>query len=212
MPAKKKVKNRETDRARDFRLLLYPDNPEHSVAIVSLKSFMYRAVGICHNQDRYLDNVVDTETGKLLHKSGDLKKEHFHFYVKFDNPRYIKGVADELGIESNLIQFADKSVKSYCEYILHWKENGKHQYETSELLGSMAGEMLSLLYNKPMSVQLSDIKRFIYNSDKKVNMSMIFDYCESMGYVNVCVRAQGLIKEFMYDYNERFFRDSRGVR
>lgn len=207
MPAKKKTsKNRETDRDRNFRILLYPDNESHNLTIMSLKLYQYSSVGILHNQDVYHDDIFDKETGDLLHEKGELKKEHYHFYVKFKNPRYISGVASELGIEENLIQFADKPFKSYCEYILHWKESGKHQYLVDELVGSLAGEAKRILLDMPVTVQFCEIGDFISKYPSMLTFSTVYDFARQNGYLGAFLRNHAVVDKLIYCHNERFYR------
>lgn len=49
----------EEKRSRWFNLLLYPDNPQHNLAIMQLQTTKYMACGICHNMDCY---ESDSET------------------------------------------------------------------------------------------------------------------------------------------------------
>ena len=116
MPARKKQnKDRKTGKQREFVLVLYPnDNEMHSLAYLKLTSFQYSALGVLHDKDTYTDDKVDEETGEFIYKAGDLKKPHYHFYVKFRNQRYINGVAEELNIENHLIDFLDSNFVSYA--------------------------------------------------------------------------------------------------
>lgn len=204
MPAKRKQnKDREKDKFREFNLVLYPENSEHMLTIMYLLQNRCMSVGILHDKDRYAEDVVDKETGELKHQEGELKKKHYHFRVKFKNPRYISGVAKELGIEENLIQFGDRSFKSYCEYILHWKESGKYQYEASELVGSLAGEAKSILIEVPKTLQFDSFVRFIDDFDGYVNYRNVYNFAFENGYVGAFLRYSNQIEKIMYVHNER---------
>lgn len=58
MSDKKKMQDK---RYRNFRLLLYPDNPSHNLAAIRLSTAEYNAVGMLHDMDIYTDD--DPERG-----------------------------------------------------------------------------------------------------------------------------------------------------
>lgn len=212
MSAKRnKTKDREKDRDRIFHLILYPENPEHMFVIMQLRHYHYKSVGILHNADKYEEDVIDTETGELKYHKGDYKKEHYHFRIHFDNPRYIKGVADELGIEPNLIRFPEKwhTLKNYSEYLLHWNESGKHQYNINELVGSLAGEVKQKLIDMPVTMQFGAIMDYIDNADILLNYKQVLDYARDSGYLGVCLRNRGSVQDLIAIHNERYCRKGR---
>lgn len=211
MPAKiKRNKSRETDKSRDFRILLYPENKEHALANMQIQLCHYNAVGILHDRDRYIDDVIDEETGELLHAKGDLKKEHYHYLITFRNPRYISGVATELGIEENLIQFCDRSRDSYVEYILHWKESGKFQYDVNDLVGNLAGECKNRILSIPVTLQFNEFVLFIQKHYGVIKYSDVYKFAYENGYVGAFLRYTSAIERFISEHNERYYLKERG--
>ena len=204
MAKKKLYKDRKTHKQRGFVMDLYPDNPNHAFLILQLSSYQYNALGICHDKDVYLDDVVDDETGELKHKKGDFKKKHFHFIVEFENNRYISGVAKELGVEEHLIQFLD-GFFDYAVYMLHWKYPEKHQYDIDEFIGTLAAKAKEKILKKPESLQFKEIFDFIDNYNGKINYSIVFKYAYEKGYYGALRRNTYGVKEFIYDHNERFY-------
>lgn len=202
---RKKQKNRETDKDRIFHLILYPENPEHMFVIMQLRQYHYKSVGILHNADRYLEDEKDNETGEYKHRKGDLKKEHYHFRIQFNNPRYINGVAEELGVEPNLIRFPEdwQNLKNYTEYILHWKESGKHQYSIDDLLGSLAGEAKQRLVDMPATMQAGEIVDFIFSSDKYITLVEVTAFAREQGYYGCLMRNHSYFDKMITLHNER---------
>lgn len=213
MPAKKKKnKNRESDRSREFVLLLYPENELHSLAYLKLTSYQYSALGVLHDKDTYTKDIIDEETGELLHHEGDYKKEHYHFYIKFSNPRYISGIADELNIESHLIDFCDAGFKNYAEYMLHWGKHGgpgKYTYDTSDFVGVLKSSAIQKLSNEPPELKLHKIYLFIYNCANYVEYSDVYKWSFDNGYSGICTSRLNVIMQWIYDHNKRFYDDSR---
>ena len=208
---RKKQKDRKTDKDRVFNLVLYPEDPTHMLAIMQLRQYHYKSVGILHNADRYTEDETDSETGELKHRKGDLKKEHYHFRLEFKNQRYIQGVADELGIKSNTIQFPEPwhTLNNYTEYILHWKESGKHQYDINDLVGSLAGEAKQRLVDMPATMQAGEIVDFIFSSDKYITLVEVTAFAREQGYYSCLMRNHSYFDKMIALHNERCCR--RGV-
>lgn len=213
MPKKKKIdKDRATDRSRDFLLLLYPENELHQLAYLKLTSGQYSALGVLHDKDKYTDDKIDEETGKLIHSEGDLKKEHYHFYVCFNNPRRILAIADELNIEEHLIDFCNSNFKSNAEYFLHWGKHGgagKYTYDVDDFVGTLKSSAIQKLSNEPQDLKFYKIVRFIRQYSGFINYGIVYDWCFENGYQNVCLRYMSHIKEFIYIHNEKYYSEKR---
>lgn len=207
---KKVVKDREIDKSRDFVCVLYPDNTDHRLIIMQLKLYRYNSVGVCHDSDVYLEDKKDKETGEIIHKEGELKKIHYHFILRFDNPRYISGVSKELGLEEHLIDFLD-NYKAYATYMLHWDEPYKHQYDVDCFVGSLAGETKKLLIHKPEALQFNEIYEFIRTYDGVINYSIVYEYAYQKGYYGAFRRNTSGVREFIANHNERYYRLNHDV-
>ena len=188
------------NKSRWFNLLLYPDNPQHDLLIMELQTAKYKACGICHNMDCYEE---DTEK----HKVGELKKVHFHFIVKFDNPRYRSGVAKAFEIEERFIE-PTKSIKGSSLYLLHYGDESKYQYSVDDLVGTLKGDVISQLNasDKPSETECYYMMRdFIRTCDKVVSFTAVFDYCADNGCYSFARRNIGVIRELVYEHNARFY-------
>lgn len=203
---KKKQKDREKDKSREFVLILYPENEAHQLAYLSLTSNRYASLGVLHNRDTYTETKIDEKTGETIHSEGELKKEHYHFYVSFGNPRYISGLAKELNIEPHLIDFCNDGFKSYAEYMLHWGKHGgpgKYTYETDDFVGTLKGSAIQKLSNEPPDLKFYKIVRFIRCYDGYINVGHVYDWCFENGYQGIYMRYTNQIKDFIYLHNEK---------
>ncbi|GHU89362.1 hypothetical protein FACS1894202_07380 [Clostridia bacterium] len=68
--------------------------------------------------------------------TGELKKPHFHYYVRYLNPRSLSGVAREFDIPENMIEIVH-SRKQTLSYLAHRTvkavEDSKYQYDVSDI-------------------------------------------------------------------------------
>ncbi len=210
MPAQKKQnKDREKDKALEFVLVLYPENEAHSLAYLKLTSPQYSALGIFHDKDVYPEDVLDEETGELKHKAGDLKKEHYHFYIKFRNQRYINGLAKELGIESHLIEFLDWSFKNYAEYMLHWGKYataGRYVYDVEDFEGTLKGFAKEKLINEDKNLTLFKISNYIDSLQGIVYYTDVYKWAFAQGYASVCTGRINVVKTLVEDHNSKIYR------
>ena len=210
MPARKKInKDREKDKAFEFVLVLYPENEKHSLAYLSLTSNRYSSLGILHDKDTYTDDKVDEETGELIHKDGDLKKVHYHFYVKFNNQRYISGVAKELGIESHLVEFLEYTFKDYAEYMLHWGKHGgagKFTYDVDDFVGTLKGSAKEKLIHEDKNLSLFKILNYIDSLQGVVYYTDVYKWAFANGYGSICSGRINVIRTFVEDHNAKYYR------
>ena len=65
-------------------------------------------------------------------ETGELKDEHFHIYLEFPNPRSLNAIANELGIESNMIEVV-RNKDGILNYLTHARSPEKYQYDISEV-------------------------------------------------------------------------------
>lgn len=140
-------------RHRVFNLLLYPDCPEHKKAIERLISPEMNAVGILHNMDTYTED-------KNEHIAGELKKEHYHFIVKFKNNRTKSALAKDLQIEDRMID-TTVSFKASAKYLLHMGCEDKYQYDADDLVGVLAPDVVKLLDDTSEEVKAMSICRLL---------------------------------------------------
>lgn len=183
------------NRVRIFNILLYPDNEQMNSAI-SLLNSSYNAVGIKHDKDVYTDDTDE-------HTAGELKKEHFHFVLKFSNPRTVEGVAKELGIDARFVQTC-KNFKSSALYLLHYGDESKYQYSPDQLVGSLASDVRQLVNNKSEDVKVSEILEFVNSYNGYLPYSALLSFCCDRGYWAVLRRAGYLFSQLLYEHNAKY--------
>lgn len=110
-------------RDRNICMILYPDsNPKHISALDHIrKTFEYGAM--YHNED------VDED--------GNAKGPHWHIMIRFKQARWNTAIADEIGVELNLIRKLG-SIEAYGIYMTHQNEPDKHQYSLDQMEGPLA--------------------------------------------------------------------------
>lgn len=192
-------------KSRYFNLLLYPDNPQHNLTILELQTDKYMACGICHDSDVYED---DTDK----HAKGELKKKHFHFVVKFKNPRYKSGLAKDLDIEERFIDIT-KSFKNSSRYLLHFGDDSKYQYNADDLVGTLRGEVIRQLDNdKPSETETAvSIFDYIKNEDRYLKITDLYVWACQNGCYSHFRRNYSVIKDIIYEHNERFYKKEHNL-
>lgn len=177
--------------------ILYPEDNENHKKALSILLNKYNSLAINHNQDTYLFDVTD-ENGEVIHKAGELKKAHYHFIVKFDNARYVSGLAKELEIEENVVQLCS-NFNSYVIYCTHSDEPLKHQYNITDFVGILVPQAIKVL-NKPQDKgdMLIDVLDFI-KEHPNISWYNLIQWCNTFGYYSTLLRNKSLITEVLYE-------------
>lgn len=184
----------DKNRSRLFNILLYPDNPKHNLAIIELQTVNYLACGCCHNMDVYEDGE----------KAGEIKKAHYHFVVKFSNPRYKSGVAKALDIEERFIDITN-SFKGSAKYLLHYGDDTKYQYSPDDLVGRLKPDVLKLLEDKPSeAMQARYIADYIMSVNRYLTRTELFNWCLDNGYYSCYRRGLSVFDGLIYEHNEKY--------
>lgn len=193
-------KNKEKFRSRNFRLILYPEDPTHVEALETIKK-EYEHAYILHNQD--LDNDDD-----------DCKKEHWHVVIRFANAKWNTALADDLGIKFNYIRDC-KDLKKALAYLIHFFNPEKYQYDFEQVQGS-----------KPL---LDILWAVILKADKTQEelSNQILDFIENAGTISVIdfmrwINANGLFsnlksgsgwyREALKEHNEKIMRMNKSTQ
>ena len=187
----------KVDKSRIFNILLYPDNPEHKevIDLLSNPNGEYQACGILHNMDVFEDGE---------HK-GEFKKEHYHFVVKFKNPRYISGVSVEFAIDERFIEIT-KSFKGSAKYLLHYGNPDKYQYDPTDLVGTLKSEVLKLIDDTTDDTKLSEITKYINSYVGIISYANLWDYVLKQGYTSVYRRFYSIFTDIVGEHNAEIYR------
>lgn len=196
-------KKKQDKRYRNFRLLLYPDNPSHNLAAIRLSTAEYNAVGMLHDMDIYTDD--DPERGIV---KGEVEKKHWHFVVKFKNAKTFSSLAKELDIEPKFIQKCD-SYKGALLYLIHANDPKKYQYSPFNAAGTLAGELVQMADGRPEYLKILDISAYIEEYKGKLNLSTVLKYACSHGMYSTYRRDLQTVRELIGEHNERFYLSQR---
>ena len=139
---------------RKFRLLLYPDDETHVKALKYIKE-NYDYACILHDSD--------------ITENGEIKKEHYHVVIKFDNPVYNTSIIKQLGIKENYIQDCN-SIKQSLLYLIHYNNSEKFQYSIDKVEGTLKNELEKYV-----------IKNELLEENK---IAIIMEYIDKEGYVH----------------------------
>lgn len=179
---------------RNFFILLYPDNEEHVKALEQIKTLYDMYAYILHDKDTYSD-------------TDDIKKEHWHVVVKFKNQRYRTAVASELGIEERFVKGC--SLDKSLEYLIHYNDEDKYQYDVEEVQGSLLSRLKKLLNNegKDEGERVLVLMQYIDNATV-VKISEFSKYCALNGYWDVFRRSASIFKEYIREHNNSYYIQS----
>lgn len=108
---------------RKFVMMLYEDSETYDISEVLLRVTEYADHWSYLRHDKDVESVlVDGEEVQQI------KKPHYHVCMRFPTPRIRKTIANNLGIEKNYIQRAEKGWRIVNRYLIHLDDDDKYQY------------------------------------------------------------------------------------
>lgn len=183
----------KTIMSEKYMINLYPDNQKHMQALEYIKLNMQYAY-ILHDKD--------------INEDGEIKKEHIHVVIKFDNARDLKSVAKELNIEENLISFMN-SFKYAVRYLIHKDQQDKAQYNYEQITTNI----IDLKKNfKDESYEIEDMKKilgFIFSIDRYLYTYEVLEYCLSNNCYSTYRRAGNQVIKIIEEHNKLFLERRR---
>lgn len=206
MPKKKE----ENPRSKNFLIELYPDNAEH-IAVFDKLNKSYNTVGILHNRDVY-DKERKNEAGEIVNGIGEVKKEHYHIIVSFDNQRYLNGVSKEIGLDKRFIQKVD-SFKTISRYLIHLDNEDKAQYTLDELFGTpdMIAKVKKFCDEEKSLTNIAfELMHIIDTTDDYISEGQLFRIVCSLGYCSFYNRVQRGLNAVLYEHNEKYQKGFKG--
>lgn len=195
-------------RSRYFRLMLYPDNIKHALAIEKIK-----------------DGYAEEYAGIVHRGFEDETKEHEHYVLEFVNPRKTESVCQVLGLTNDLGEPDDqfcravlkkqnnpvlRQINSCLVYLLHLNSPEKEQYTLSDVFGTPAmiertrRAVLAFLGDGlPMNEAILGCLDYIQHTEGVLKVSTFTRWlCNSE---NFKARNSWLVRESLLEHNQAIF-------
>lgn len=208
--SKEKVANID-NRSRNISLLLYPDNPDHAALVPRLLE---------HDASLFDSGTVWDSIG-IMHKSlGEADfatKEHYHIYLVFDNPMYIRSICNRFHFwrddgfpDDQFVRCITgrKGLENSILYLTHLSKPEKEQYPASDLLGSprlrALYDMAALNFITKQSDKrdiFSEVRLWISQQQCIITSFMMVDYLTS--HRAFCIRNEPWLKSMWSEHNTR---------
>lgn len=189
----KKEKEITKFRARNFNLILYPEDESHAKAIEYIeRNFDYAM--ILHDRD--------------CDEYGEIKKEHYHVVLRFKNAKWNTALAEELKIKENYIEEA-RSLKHSLLYLIHYFDEDKFQYVLDDVKGSLKTRLKDIINNsqKTSDEKAIEIMKWI-DEQEFITISQLMWYCSSIGYWSMVQRSFSMFSRYIEEHNQNLIRNS----
>lgn len=187
MSKKKGVSKLDKYRCRNFCLVLYDEDETHKKAIKYIQKH-YDYAMILHDKDKLED--------------GSIKKEHYHFVLRFKNATWNTALSKELGITENYIEEC-RDLKCALQYLIHYNEETKYQYNLENVTGSLKKKLEEYINSddKTEHEKAKELIQYINSCDFPLTITEFCLYCSSIGVWDVYRRAQSTFKWIIDEHN-----------
>lgn len=166
----------EKFRDRKFCMVLYPEDESHAKAVNRLINSGYNCAVILHDHDTW--SADEPKFDPIKHKDGELKKPHWHIVLKFQNPKWNTGLADELGISPNYIERCS-NMDSALLYLVHAQFPEKFQYDVECVLGNLKTTLCKLLLDEDEGSRVLRIVEMIDSSPAPTYKEILIKCCKA---------------------------------
>ena len=139
-------------KSRTFALELYPEDNTHVEKLEYIKKYFDYAY-ILHDKDTWDEDSEE-------HKSGDLKKPHWHIIICFKNPRSIDSIKKELCL--NHVETCN--FYAYTRYLIHKDQPLKYQYSELDIFTNIELRVMNALKKSYNSYEQDTSILFILHS------------------------------------------------
>lgn len=164
-------------------LYLYTDSYNCSEVLDRIISYAQEYLYIKHDMD--------------LNDDGTLKKIHYHVYFKINNPLTVQGVAYDLGIPVNMIQYV-RNWRSAIRYAFHLDNPNKHQYKFDEASSNFQYTSFLGLSDQAVAKELN-----AYIQERCPTIDQFVSFCLEYGYWSSCRRGWAIWCQLIKIYQER---------
>lgn len=181
--------SKEKYRSRVHMLLLYPDCEAHCQALEKIKQ-SYDFAMCLHNRD--------------VTEDGELKKEHWHVVLRFNQAVWSSAICKELGIEHNYIEDV-KRIDNALQYLIHYNDNEKAQYTIEEVQGNLKTKLKESIskVEKSEGEKVCELIEYIESQEEKITIKNFANFCASNGYWAEFRRSATIFIKIIEEHNQR---------
>lgn len=174
-------------RSRSHMLLLYPDNELHMSALDMIKT-SYDYALILHNKD--------------TNEDGELKKDHYHVVIRFNQPKWNTALAKELSIELNFIQEVRK-FENALQYLIHYNDKDKAQYSIDNVHGTLKTKLTESInkIEKSEGEKVTELLTYITEKKGILTITEFAHFCATNGYWAEFRRSGSIFCKIIEEHN-----------
>ena len=182
--------NRDTDKTRNFELILYPDSESYDCdQLLDLLSQKF-------DKWAYIKHDRDTDN------TGELKKAHYHAYGSRSSPVLISTIANAFGLAANFVNPV-LDWNAAIQYSTHINQPDKYLYRPSDITSNFD-------HFKVFKSQRDDAEDaaaiFQYIADTRcVNFTKLTQWVLENCYWASFRRGQSIWKELLWENRQRIY-------
>lgn len=184
-------------RSENWTLTIYTDN-EADKRILEYITLNYNYAYILHNKD------INKETGEL-------KKEHIHVVINFENARTIKSITKELNIEENRLEKV-RNFRKMIRYLIHLDNKEKYQYNKENIKTNILEKISSYFKDNTESGDIKEIFDFIYSIDKYLYFHEVLEYVLYNNMYASYRRGCSIINKIIDEHNKLYLEKKKSEK
>ena len=168
-----------------YGFISYPESTTDHDLVEGLKAIgLPCAISPRHDKDTYADDVIDKETGLIVHRKGDIKKAHNHVLLILSESRYVQTTIRKLnkvGIDVHHLEQMFDGEES-VNYLCHRSKNSINATD-------------KWTYSETNIIYLNGARKETFTEDmnSKKRSPMDIEKLVEYGIENYCISIEDLI-------------------
>lgn len=172
-------------KSKNYAMILYQENEKDMMTLEKIKK-NYKYAYIIHDKDTTED--------------GEIKKEHIHVFMEFENERSIKSIAKELNVEEYDVEKIRNKIGA-IRYLIHKDNPEKHQYQQEKIVTNIKNINKYLKDKKSENEEMAEIIQYIYSKKRRIMIVDVICYCIDNNLYNTYRRAGNQIIKLIDEHN-----------
>lgn len=191
--------SKEKYRSRVHMLLLYPENEQHCKAVDKIRQ-SYDYAMVLHNRDYWTEEDFKKNPERV---PGELKKEHWHIVLRFNQAVWSSAICKELGIEENYIENV-KRFDNAIQYLIHYNDTDKAQYTIDDVSGNLKQKLVETInkVEKSEGEKVVELIGYIESQETKISLKQFANYCAINGYWSEFRRSASIFIRIIDEHNQ----------
>lgn len=167
--------------------------PNRKVCFICYKESLKDSIENLLNNDNVKDYAYILHN-KDTTETGEIKKEHYHVFIKYNKPTNKDNISSKFSIDKSLINYC-KDEKAYIIYMSHINENNKYKYPITEIKSNLNIPLIYENWFNGVITEEDSIKLILEKLKENISLIELVQWCMSKGIYKIFKSNYWIIRD-----------------